>query len=41
MGRKLQTEDSMVMDISHLPAGIYFVTIKTDVGEVVKKVVKK
>ncbi|MDR2970878.1 MAG: T9SS type A sorting domain-containing protein, partial [Bacteroidales bacterium] len=29
------------IDISHLPAGIYFVKISTATGEVVKKIVKK
>ena len=29
------------IDISHLPAGIYFVKIRTEAGEVVKKVVKE
>jgi len=33
--------DGVVMDISHLPAGIYFVKITTTAGEVVKKVVKE
>ena len=28
------------IDISHLQAGIYFVKIKTDLGEEVRKVVK-
>jgi hypothetical protein len=28
------------MDISGLPAGIYFVKIRTEAGEVVKKVIK-
>jgi hypothetical protein len=29
------------IDISHLPAGVYFVKIRTEAGEVVKKVVKE
>ncbi|MDR2970724.1 MAG: T9SS type A sorting domain-containing protein [Bacteroidales bacterium] len=29
------------MNISHLPAGLYFVKIITEQGEVVKKVVKQ
>jgi len=29
------------IDISHLSAGIYFVKIRTEAGEVVKKVVKE
>jgi len=32
--------DGEVIDISHLQAGIYFVKIKTDLGEEVRKVVK-
>ena len=45
-GRKLQSkivnlQSKIVIDIAHLTAGIYFVKISTDVGEVVKKVVKQ
>jgi hypothetical protein len=29
------------IDISHLPAGIYFVKIFTEVGEVTRKVLKE
>ncbi|ALA93723.1 subtilisin-like serine protease [Porphyromonas gingivalis AJW4] len=30
-----------VINLSHLPAGVYFLRVKTNVGEVVKKVVKE
>ncbi|MCL2510722.1 MAG: T9SS type A sorting domain-containing protein [Bacteroidales bacterium] len=30
----------VVLDISHLPVGIYFIRIQTDEGAVVRKVVK-
>jgi hypothetical protein len=33
--------DGVVLDISHLSAGIYFIKIITEQGEVVKKVVKQ
>ncbi|MDR2970834.1 MAG: putative Ig domain-containing protein [Bacteroidales bacterium] len=33
--------DGVVLDISDLPAGVYFVKINTEAGEVMKKVVKK
>jgi len=29
------------VDISHFPAGIYFVKVSTEVGEIVKKVLKE
>jgi len=38
--RKQKGEGSVVMDISHLVTGIYFVKIYTETGEVVRKVVK-
>ena len=37
----LKSQISNQIDISHLPAGIYFVKIRTETGEVVKKVVKE
>ena len=45
-GRKLQSKivnlkSKIVMDISEYPAGIYFLQIRTEQGEVVKKVVKQ
>ena len=45
-GRKILSHASLlssetIVNISHLPAGVYFVKITTDVGEIVKKVVKK
>ena len=44
-GRKILSHASLLsseatVNISHLPAGIYFVKITTDAGEIVKKVVK-
>jgi hypothetical protein len=33
--------DGVVMNISHLPTGIYFLKIETENGMVVKKVVKQ
>jgi hypothetical protein len=33
--------DGVVINISHLNSGIYFVKITTDAGEVVKKAVKQ
>jgi len=36
-----QQADGVVLDISHLPAGIYFVKIFTEKGEIVKKIVKQ
>jgi len=33
--------DGVVLDISHLLAGVYFVKIQTETGEVVRKVVKQ
>jgi len=46
MGRMVATVEtrliaSLQMDISHLPSGIYFMKIKTDAGEVVRKIVKQ
>jgi len=35
------TNDGVVIDISHLPAGVYFVRIQTETGEIVRKVLKK
>jgi hypothetical protein len=35
-----QQTDGAIINITVLPAGIYFVKIKTEVGEVIKKVVK-
>jgi len=45
-GRKIECKitnikSEIVIDISHSPSGVYFVTIKTDKGVVTKKVVKK
>jgi hypothetical protein len=45
-GRSLLTHTSLMspettIDISHLPSGMYFVKIFTEVGEVVKKVLKE
>jgi hypothetical protein len=42
-GKILKTENwktENTIDISHLPSGIYFVKISTEVGEVTKKVMK-
>jgi hypothetical protein len=36
-----ETETQTVINISHLPTGIYFVKIITEKGEIVKKVVKQ
>jgi hypothetical protein len=33
--------DGVVLDISHFPAGIYFLKIKTESGTVTKKIIKK
>jgi len=38
--RKQQAGGTTVIDISHLPHGIYFVKIDTETGEVVRKIVK-
>jgi len=45
-GRKLKSKtvnlkSKIVIDISHLHSGIYFVKISTEAGMVVKKVVKQ
>ena len=40
-GRKLTSHSSPLINISHLPAGLYFVKITTELGNVVKKVVKQ
>jgi hypothetical protein len=37
----LKSQISNQIDISHLPAGIYFVKIRTETGEEIKKVVKQ
>ena len=39
--RRQQAESEIVIDISHLPAGIYFVKVITGQGEVIKKIVKQ
>jgi hypothetical protein len=39
-GRRQKAEGEILLDISGLCAGIYFVKIRTDAGEVVKKVIK-
>jgi len=36
-----QQADGVVLDISHFPAGVYFVKIQTETGEIVRKVVKQ
>jgi hypothetical protein len=38
-GGRLKAESEIVVNISHLPAGIYFVKIVTENGSVTKKVV--
>jgi len=38
--RKQKTE-STVIDISHLQAGVYFVKVITEQGEIVKKFIKQ
>jgi hypothetical protein len=40
-GRKDEGANEVVMDISHLAAGMYFVKIFTEAGKVVRKVVKE
>ena len=35
-----QQADGVVMDVSHLPSGVYFVKITTETGEIKKKVLK-
>jgi hypothetical protein len=40
-GRKGEKVNEIVMDISGLPIGVYFLRIATEAGEVVKKVVKE
>ena len=39
--QKVESKKENVLDISHLPTGIYFVKISTETGEVVRKVVKE
>jgi len=39
--RKQKAEGEIVIDISHLPAGIYFVKVLTEQGEIVEKIVKQ
>jgi hypothetical protein len=46
MGRKVLLHTALhtphtTIDVSHLPAGIYFVKLRTEAGEVVRKVVKE
>jgi hypothetical protein len=38
--RNLNNNDRVVLDISHFPAGIYFLKIDTDKGEIMKKIMK-
>jgi hypothetical protein len=40
LGRNVLNTKQTTLDISHLPAGIYFVQIKTEKGVVTKKIVK-
>jgi len=37
---KQKAEEEMVMDISHLPAGIYLIRIQTEAGTVMEKIIK-
>ena len=39
--RKEKAEGNMEIDISHLPAGLYFVKIQTEAGEITKKIIKQ
>jgi hypothetical protein len=39
--KKQETEREIVIDISHLPAGVYLVKTVTEQGEIVKKIVKQ
>ena len=39
--RKQNSEGEMVVDISHLPAGVYLVKVFTEQGEITKKIVKQ
>jgi len=39
--RKQKAESEIVMDILHFPAGIYFVKIITEQGNVIKKIIKQ
>jgi hypothetical protein len=41
LGRNVLNTQQTALDISHLPAGIYFVQIKTEKGVVTKKIVKR
>ena len=40
-GERRKEKGEWVLNLSHLPAGIYFVKIRNEAGEVVKKVVKQ
>jgi uncharacterized repeat protein (TIGR02543 family) len=40
-GRRQKAEGKILMNISHLPTGVYFIKINTDAGEIIKKVVKQ
>jgi len=39
--RKQKAESEIVIDISHLPSGVYFVKVATEQGDIVKKIVKQ
>jgi len=39
--RPENSENKIVINISHLPAGVYFVRISTETGDVIKKVLKE
>ena len=39
--RPENSENKIVINISHLSAGVYFVKISTEMGEVIKKVLKE
>jgi len=40
-GKTVLTSHVTTIDISHLQAGIYFIKLKTDKGELTKKVIKQ
>ena len=40
-GKKLLSHNSNLINISHLSAGIYFVKIRTEAGEITRKILKK